>query len=72
MQEISVEIGMLGQYGSDINDPKEAHVLRALTGRTFSALELVCIMYAGVKRIEPGMAERLMGGWKEDGFKLEE
>jgi hypothetical protein len=36
-----------GQYGLDINDPKETHVLRSLPGRTFSAPELLCIMYAG-------------------------
>ncbi len=30
-------------------------MLRALPGRVFSARELVCIMYAGFKRIEPGM-----------------
>jgi hypothetical protein len=39
---ISFEIGMLGRHGLDINDPKETHVLRALPGRTFSALELDC------------------------------
>ena len=55
IQEITFEIGMLGKYGLDINDPQESHVLRALPGRTFSALQLVCIMYAGFKRIEPGM-----------------
>ena len=55
IQEITFEIGMLGKYGLDINDPQESHVLRALPGRTFSALELICIMYAGFKRIEPGM-----------------
>jgi tetratricopeptide (TPR) repeat protein len=38
-----------------LNDPKETHVLRSLPGRTFSALELLCIMYAGFKRIEPGI-----------------
>ncbi len=55
LQEITFEIGMLGKYGLDINDPQESHVLRALPGRTFSALQLICIMYAGFKRIEPGM-----------------
>ena len=73
IRDISFEIGMLGRHGLDINDPQETHVLRALPGRTFSALQLICIMYAGFKRIEPGMdigvdlgeewgmAERLMG-----------
>jgi hypothetical protein len=55
LQEITFEIGMLGKYGLDINDPQEMHVLRALLGRTFSAQVLLCIMYAGFKRIEPGM-----------------
>jgi tetratricopeptide (TPR) repeat protein len=33
IQEITFEIGMLGKYGLDINDPQETHVLRALPGR---------------------------------------
>ena len=36
-------------------NPKETYVLRALPGRTFSTLQLICIMYAGFKRIEPGI-----------------
>ena len=55
IQEITFEIGMLGQYGPDIYDPQGTHVLRVLLGRIFSALELLCIMYAGFKRIEPGI-----------------
>ncbi|MFZ2471601.1 MAG: hypothetical protein WAW52_06620 [Methanothrix sp.] len=43
IQEITFEIGMLGKYGLDINDPQETHVLRALPGRVFSALQLVCV-----------------------------
>jgi hypothetical protein len=52
IQEITIEIGMLGKYELDINDPKSSHVLRSLPGRTFSALQLICIMYVGLKRIE--------------------
>ena len=37
--EIAFEICMLGKYGQDINDSWSSHVLRALPGRTFSALE---------------------------------
>ena len=55
IQEITFEIGMLGQYGPDIYDPQGTRVLRVLLGRIFSALELLCIMYAGFKRIEPGI-----------------
>jgi hypothetical protein len=55
VREVAFEIGLQGQYGLDINDPKETHGLQSLLGRTFSALELLCIMYAGFKRIELGM-----------------
>jgi len=55
LQEITFEIGFHGQYGLDINDPQETHVLRSLPGKTFSALELLCIMYDGFKQFEPGM-----------------
>ena len=41
IQEITFEIGILGKYGLDINDPQESHVLRALPGRMFSALRLI-------------------------------
>jgi hypothetical protein len=54
IKEITFEIGMLGKYGLDINDPQETHVLRSLPGRTFSALQLICIMCAGFKRIVRG------------------
>jgi len=54
-RRIAFDIGMLGQHGLDINDPQESHVLRKLPGRTFSALQLICIMYARFKRIDPGM-----------------
>ncbi len=55
IQEITFEIGMLGQYGPDIYDPQGTRVLRVLLGRVFSALEMGCIKYAGFKRIESGM-----------------
>lgn len=55
VREITFEIGMLGQYGLDINDPQGTYVLAVAAGEDVLALQLVCIMYAGFKRIEPGM-----------------
>lgn len=54
IQEITFEIGMLGRFGLDINDHSTQHVLRSLPG-VFTSLNLVCIMYAGFKRIQPEM-----------------
>jgi len=52
VREVAFEIGLQGQYSLDINDPKETHVLRSLPGRTFSALELLCIMQGGFKKLD--------------------
>jgi hypothetical protein len=40
VREIAFEIGMQWQHRRDESDPRETHVLRALPGRAFSALEL--------------------------------
>ena len=39
VREVAFDIGMLGQYGLDINDPQETHVLRSLPRRTLSVLD---------------------------------
>ncbi len=49
---IAFEIGMLGQHGLDINDLQETHVLRALPGRTFSALELLAKLDRTLRSLE--------------------
>jgi len=45
IQEITFEIGMLGKYGLDINDPQETHVLRALPGRAINNSAFICLFY---------------------------
>jgi hypothetical protein len=62
IQEITFEIGMLGQYGPDIYDPQGTRVLRVLLGRVFSALEMGCIKYAGFKEDRAGDGYR--GGYR--------
>ena len=53
LKDISFEIALKGQDGLDINDPSKIYHLRSLKG-DFTALYLVCIMYAGFKEIAPG------------------
>ena len=50
---------MRRRHGLDIDDPKSSNVLRALPGRVFSVLELVCIVYAGFKKIKSRMDSRV-------------
>jgi tetratricopeptide (TPR) repeat protein len=50
---ITYEIAMLGRSGLDINDPTPKYTLKSLEG-SFSALQLLAHMYAGVKQLSPG------------------
>jgi len=68
VQEITFEIGIQGQHGLDINDRRKTRRLERAAGEGFSALELLCIMHAGFKQIEPGMDIGVdlgeEGGWR--------
>jgi tetratricopeptide (TPR) repeat protein len=49
---IVFEIAMLGRSGLDINNPAKKYTLRSLPG-SFSGLQLVSLMYTGMKIIDP-------------------
>ena len=53
VREIAFEIGIVGQRGLDYADPEPKYTLRSLPGEKFSGLQLMCLMYAGFKRIAP-------------------
>lgn len=49
---ITFEIAMLGRSGLDINDPEPKYRLKSAPGE-FTGLQLVAIMYVGLKRLAP-------------------
>ena len=51
-QKITLEVALKGQSGLDINDPEQKYTLKSLPGK-FSGMHLVCIMYVGVKALDP-------------------
>jgi hypothetical protein len=53
IQNVTFEIGMLGQHGLDVNNPASKYRLRSWEG-TYSGLQLVSIMYTGFTQIAPG------------------
>lgn len=53
-KRITLEIGMKGQQGFDINNPSKKYTLNSLNG-TFTGLQLASYMYVGFKRISPEM-----------------
>jgi len=53
VREIAFEIGIVGQGGLDYADPEPKYTLHSLPGEKFSGLQLMCLMFAGFKRIAP-------------------
>jgi hypothetical protein len=53
VREISFEIGMVGRNGLDYASLDKKYTLKSLPDEQFSGLHLMCLMYAGFKRIAP-------------------
>ena len=53
-RSIVYEISMLGRGGLDINESSNKYSLRSLPG-SFSALQLVSLMYTGLQLIDPSL-----------------
>ena len=54
MQQIALEIAMLGRSGLDINDPERKYTLQNLPGQ-FSGLQLLSYMYTAFQQIDPSV-----------------
>lgn len=61
IKRLVVETAFAGQNGIDFTDPTPAHHLDSLPGEPVSGLEIMCILYAGMKRINPGMPDAEIG-----------
>ena len=53
VMEITFEVARLGESGLDYSNPEKKYTLSAYPGESFSGLQLMCLMYAGFKRIAP-------------------
>jgi hypothetical protein len=53
VRNVAFEIAMLGRNGLDYSSPEEKYNLKTLHDRKFSGLHLMCLMFAGFKRIAP-------------------
>ena len=51
--EITFEVARLGESGLDYANPEKKYTVSAYPGESFSGLQLMCLMYAGFKRIAP-------------------
>lgn len=53
VRDVAFEIALLGRNGLDYSAPDEKYELRTLPERKFSGLHLMCLMFAGFKRVAP-------------------
>lgn len=53
IRELALEIGLVGRNGLDYASPDKKYTLKSLPDEQFSGLHLMCLMYAGFKRIAP-------------------
>jgi len=53
IRNVAFEIALLGREGLDYSDSDEKYELRTIPNRKFSGLHLMCLMYAGFKRVVP-------------------
>lgn len=53
IRELAFEISMVGRNGLDYASPDQKYNLQSLPDEKFSGLHLMCLMYAGFKRIAP-------------------
>ena len=51
--EITFEVARLGEKGLDYSSPEQKYRLTAYPEESFTGLQLMCLMYAGFKRIAP-------------------
>jgi len=76
VKRIVLEIAVMGQEGLDYSSPEEKYRLRTLPDQAMSGLQLMCLMYAGMKMVlpemDPGMDlekeyRQAMGLWEAKG-----
>lgn len=55
IREIAFEIAVLGRSGLDYASQDRKYSLNSIPGEQFTGLQLMCMMHAGFKRIDPGL-----------------
>ena len=53
IRNVALEIALIGRAGLDYASPEKKYELKTIPNRKFSGLHLMCLMYAGFKRILP-------------------
>ena len=55
VRSVATEISLLGMQGITFTDPDRRYTLKTLPNEDFSGLQLLAIMYAAWKRVDPSL-----------------
>ncbi len=61
IKRLVMEAALAGQGGIDYTDPVPRHELKSLAGEKLSGLEVMCILYTGLKQLNPSMPDTEIG-----------
>jgi len=61
IKQLVMEAALAGQSGISFTDPTPNHALKSLPGENLSGLEIMCILYSGLKRLNPSMPDSEIG-----------
>lgn len=61
IKALVMEAALAGQNGINFTDATPMHTLKSLPGETLSGLEVMCILYTGLKHLSPGMPDSEIG-----------
>jgi len=53
--QVTAEIALMGRFGLDYASTDAQYTLRSLPDEEFSGLQLMCLMYVGMKRVHPSV-----------------
>ena len=56
VKQIAFEIAVLGMSGLDYASSERKYRLNALPGEEFSGLQLMCLMHAGLRQVDPSLS----------------
>jgi hypothetical protein len=61
VKQLVMEAALAGQSGINFSDPTPGYSLKSLPGENLSGLEIMCILYSGLKRLNPSMPDSEIG-----------
>jgi len=61
IKQLVMEAALAGQSGINFTDPTPGYSLKSLPGENLSGLEIMCLLYSGLKRLSPSMPDSEIG-----------